>query len=60
MTYYKTFIRSCTDGQSFLRARKMTQETGLTYDQARQKCQDYNKMRNARQIRKGTKMEFTS
>lgn len=60
MTYYKTFIRSCTNWPTFARARKMTQETGLTHEQARQRCEDYNKNRNSRQIRKGTMMEFTA
>ena len=59
MTTYKTFIRSCTNWQQFARARKITQERGLTYDQARDRCQQYNDNRNARQIRKGTKLEFT-
>ena len=58
MTYYKTFIRSCTDWKSFFKARKITQETGLTYEQARQRCEDYNKNRTSRQIRKGTMLEF--
>jgi len=60
MTYYKTFIRSCTDWKSFGSARKITQETGLSYEQARQRCEDYMKQRTPRQIRKGTKLEFTA
>ena len=60
MNRYKTFLRSCTDWKSFGSARKMTQETGLTYDQARERCEAYNKNRNTAQIRKGTKMEFTA
>ena len=60
MTYYKTFIRSCTDWKSFGSARKITQETGLTYEQARQRCEDYDKARTARQKRKGTRLEFTA
>jgi hypothetical protein len=60
MTYYKTFIRSCTNWEQLAKSRKITQETGLTADQARQRCDDYNKVRNARQKRKGTMMEFTA
>jgi hypothetical protein len=59
-TFYRTFIRSCTNWQTFARARKITVETGLTYEQARQHCEDYNRNRTAAQIRKGTKMEFTA
>jgi hypothetical protein len=36
----------------------MTESTGLTYEQARQQCEEYNNNRTAAQIRKGTKMEF--
>jgi hypothetical protein len=60
MTYYKTFIRSCVNWEQFAKSRKMTQETGLSYEQAKQRCEDYNKKRNSRQIRKGTMMEFTA
>lgn len=56
--YYKTFLRSCTDWKSFAKARKITQETGLTYDQALARCEAYNANRSPRQIRKGTKLEF--
>lgn len=59
MNTYKTFIRSCTDWQQFAHARKITQETGLTYEQAVSRCEYYNSRRTSRQIRKGTKMEFT-
>ena len=59
-TYYRTFLRSCVDWKSFAKARKITQETGLTYEQALARCEAYNTSRNSRQIRKGTKMEFTA
>lgn len=59
METYKTFIRSATDWESFAKARKITQDTGLSYEKARERCEDYNKNRTARQIKKGTKMEFT-
>lgn len=60
MQTYRTFLRSCTNWQSFARARKITQDTGLTYEEARQRCEAYNSNRTSRQIRKGTKMEFTA
>lgn len=60
MTTYKTFTRSCVNWRQFARARKMTQETGLTYDQARERCQAYNANRTARQVARGTKLEFTA
>jgi hypothetical protein len=34
MTYYKTFKRSCTNFTQFANARKITEEIGLTYEQA--------------------------
>lgn len=59
MATYRTFLRSCTDWKSFSKARKITQATGLTEAEAYEMCQRYNDNRNARQIAKGTKMEFT-
>jgi hypothetical protein len=56
---YKTFIRSCTNWKQFGSARKITQDTGLTFAQAKERCEEYNKNLNARQKRKGTRMEFT-
>jgi hypothetical protein len=56
---YKTFLRSCTDWKSFFKARKITQDTGLSYEEAQRRCQEYEANRTPRQIRKGTKMEFT-
>jgi hypothetical protein len=59
MTYYKTFKRSCKGWEEFSSARKMTGETGLTLEQARQRCDAFNNHRTPAQIRKGTKLEFT-
>jgi hypothetical protein len=59
MVYYKTFKRSCTNWSQFASARKITEETGLTYEQALQRCDTYNDNRTTAQIRKGTKLEFT-
>ena len=60
MTYYKTFKRSCTNWRQFSAARKITEETGLTYAQAQARCQTFNDSRTPAQIRKGTKLEFTA
>ena len=59
MTYYKTFKRSCRNFQQFASARKITVDTGLTLEQARQACDAFNANRTKAQIRKGTKLEFT-
>jgi len=56
---YKTFKRSCRNWQQFATARKITVETGLTYDQARERCLEFNNNLTPAQKRKGTKLEFT-
>lgn len=58
--FYKTFKRSCTDWRSFARSRKTTEETGLTYEQAKARCEEFNKNRTPAQKRKGTMLEFTA
>jgi len=60
MQTYKTFLRSCNNWKEFGSARKITQETGLSYEEARQRCEEYERQRTSRQIRKGTKLEFTA
>lgn len=55
---YKTFLRSCRNFQQFASARKITDSTGLTLEEAQQRCKWYNDNRTSRQINKGTKMEF--
>lgn len=59
-TYYTTFKRSATNFRQFGSARKITEETGLTYEQAKQRCEEYNANRTPAQIRKGTRLEFTA
>jgi hypothetical protein len=56
---YKTFKRSCRNWQEFSSARKITDETGLTYDEAKRRCEQFNANRTPAQIRRGTKLEFT-
>lgn len=58
--YYTTFKRSATNFRQFGSARKITEETGLTYEQAKQRCEEYNANRTPAQIRKGTRLEFTA
>lgn len=59
METYKTFKRSCTDWRSFASARKITHDTGLSYDEALRQCEAFNANRTPAQIRRGTKLEFT-
>jgi hypothetical protein len=55
---YRTFKRSVNNWTEFGKKRKMTEETGLTLEQARKRCEDYNNNRTPAQKRKGTMMEF--
>ena len=59
-TLYKTFKRSATNWKEFGRARKITFDTNLTYDEARRQCDDFNASRTTAQKRRGTKLEFTA
>jgi hypothetical protein len=61
---YRTFTRSMRSGVAggtpyvgLTKAR--TVDTGLTYDEARRACEAFNKDRTPRQIKSGTKMEFS-
>lgn len=58
MTTYKTFLRSARNFEEFARARKTTVGRGLTLEEARRRCRDYNQRRDGAQVAKGTKMEF--
>ena len=57
--FYKTFKRSANNWEQFAKARKISVDCGLTYEQAREQCRQFNENRSPAQIRKGTKMEFT-
>ena len=59
MDTYTTFKRSATNFSEFASAEKITVDTGLTLDEAREQCDQFNNNRTPKQIRKGTKMEFT-
>lgn len=60
MATYKTFTRSARDWEEFASARKRTQDTGLTYEQAQAACKDFNDNRTTAQVKRGTKLEFTA
>ncbi len=47
-----------TPEQQFARARKMTENRGLSYESARQQCQEFNANLTAAQKRRGTKLEL--
>jgi hypothetical protein len=55
---YKTFTRSARNFDEFASARKRTQDTGLTYEEAQRACRAFNESRTPSQIRRGTKLEF--
>ena len=55
---YRTFKRSCRNWKEFGSARKITVDRGLTYEEARRQCEQFNNNRTSAQIRKGTKLEF--
>lgn len=55
---YRTFKRSCRNWQEFASARKITEDRGLTYSQAQERCREFNENLTAAQVRRGTKLEF--
>jgi hypothetical protein len=57
-TTYRTFRRSARNWEQFASARKITVRRGLTYDEARRMCMEFNDNRTPAQVRRGTKMEF--
>lgn len=57
-TTYRTFIRSATSWETLAQARKTTDMRGLSEEDARDRCREWNKNRTAAQVRKGTKLEY--
>ena len=55
---YRTFLRSATNWREFASAKKTEVDTGLTLQEAREQCEEYNNNRTALQEEQGTKMEF--
>ena len=56
---YKTFTRSANSWSEFGKGRKTTSETGLTENEAYDRCESYNANRTTAQKRKGTMLEYT-
>jgi hypothetical protein len=56
---FHTFIRSCNSFETMVTARKSWRGKYLTEEGAREACDNYNNNRNATQIKRGTKMEYT-
>ena len=58
MSKYRTFKRSCRDWEEFSAACKVTDQRGLTYEEAVARCREWNSNRSSAQVRSGTKLEF--
>lgn len=54
-----TFKRSCRNWEEFASAEKIIQETGLTYQEAKEACRQFNDNLTEKEIEVGTKLEFT-
>lgn len=59
MSTYYTFLRSARNFREFASAEKRTVDTGLTYEEARAQCREYNANLSDADKEAGTKMEFT-
>lgn len=57
---YTVFKRSARNFEEFAQAEKEVIETGLTIQEAKEVCQDFNQNRTEAEIEKGTKLEFES
>lgn len=57
---YTVFKRSARNFEEFARARKATIRRGLSLDEARRLCANFNNGRTAAQVARGTKYEFTA
>lgn len=57
---YYTFKRSCTNWSTFASARKIRDESNLTYEEAQRRCATLNAELTPAQKRRGTRYEFTS
>lgn len=56
---YRIFKRSATNWETFARSRKTTVDYVQTEEEARKRCNDFNKNRTPQQVAKGTKYEYT-
>ena len=59
MSTYYTFKRSATNWREFASAEKITVDTGLSWAEAREACEEFNANRSDSEIEAGTKLEFT-
>ncbi len=55
---YRTFKRSARNWEELASARKVTDQRGLTFEQAKERCAQWNKARTHAQVVRGTKLEF--
>jgi len=55
---YRTFLRTAKNWTEFANNPKVEQETGLTFQEAREACKDYNDNRSETERDDGTKLEF--
>lgn len=55
---YIVFRRSARNWEEFTRARRFVIRKGLTLEQARTMCRDFNDNRSLTHVRRGTKYEF--
>jgi hypothetical protein len=58
METYRTFLRTCRNWQEFANAPKIEQASGLTLQEAREVCKEYNDNRTEIEQDNGTKLEF--
>lgn len=59
MTYY-TFRRAARNWDEFASSSKTVVRRGLSYEEARATCQEYNRSRTPQQVARGVKLEFSS
>lgn len=55
---YRTFLRTAKNWTEFANNPKFEQETGLTLEEAREACKEYNDSRSETERENGTKLEF--
>ena len=60
MTKYLVFSRSCRNWDKYGTSRKKTIRRGLTIEEARRMCADFNGNRSSAQVKRGMKYEFTA
>lgn len=60
MATYKVFLRAATNFKEFSTARKQVIRRGMTLEDARDYCHEWNRTRSPNAVKSGTKAEFTS